>query len=59
MPLRTDAYPIIVVAHVAALIANECIAGQRGIMDGWAEIGPNKGRVVVTSLPPHVESDER
>lgn len=59
-PLLTDAIPIVLVAHVAALIANDCINEAKGYGGGYAHIGPNLGFVAVTQfMPPDInfESD--
>lgn len=48
-PLVTDEMPIILVAHVAALIADECISGEGGhAAGGYAHIGSHRGIVGVT-----------
>ena len=57
-PMLTDAIPIIVVAHVAALIANDCITGARGYKGGTAQVGLNSGFVAVTHvMPPDVMAE--
>ncbi|KAF6218140.1 hypothetical protein HO133_006099 [Letharia lupina] len=59
-PLKTDAIPIILVAHVAALIANECITEAKGYLGGVAQIGPSRGTVgVFHTVPSGSEADER
>ena len=59
-PLRTDAFPIVLVAHVAALIADTCITEARGYLGGYARIGPNKGTVGVGNVNiPGARTDER
>lgn len=56
-PLLTDAIPIIVVAHVAALISNDCITGARGYNGGLAQISPSNGFVAVAQyMPRHTKS---
>ena len=59
-PLRTDAFPIIAVAHVAALIAHKCITEAEGELGGYARVGPNRGTVGVGNVNiPDVRTDER
>ena len=59
-PLRTDALPIILVAHVAALIADTCVTEARGYLGGYARIGPKKGTVGVGNVNiPDARTDER
>lgn len=48
-PLLTDAFPIILVAHVAALVAQECITEAKGFLGGLAS-DPNKGVVLVGNV---------
>ena len=45
----TPAYPVILVAHVAALIAKECRYGQRGFLGGTVRLGGDRGGVVVAN----------
>lgn len=45
--LLTDTYPIILVAHVAALIACRCITETENYVGGWASAGLKRGLVVV------------
>ncbi|CAD6592205.1 MAG: hypothetical protein ASARMPREDX12_005884 [Alectoria sarmentosa] len=49
-PLLTALFPIILVAHVAALIANECITEAKGYAGGWASLGPTRGSVGVGNV---------
>ena len=59
-PLRTDAFPIIVVAHVAALIADNCVTEAQGHLGGYARIGPNRGTVGVGNVNiPDARTDDR
>ncbi len=46
-PLLTDPFPIVLVAHVAALIAQGCITEEKGYAGGWASAGPERGVVLV------------
>ncbi|KAM0805894.1 hypothetical protein BDR22DRAFT_816765 [Usnea florida] len=58
--LRTDAFPIILVAHVAALIADTCVTTARGYLGGYARIGPNRGSVGVGNVNiPDARTDQR
>ena len=41
----TNSFPIIVVAHVAALIARDCLTPAKGFLGGVARIGPDMGIV--------------
>ena len=47
LPLLTDLFPIILVAHVAAQIAESCITAGKGYKGGYAHPGPHRGVVVV------------
>ena len=59
-PLRTDAFPIISVAHVAALIADKCVTEAQDYLGGYARVGPNRGTVGVGNVDiPDVKTDER
>lgn len=58
-PLRTDAFPIIVVAHVAALIADKCVTEAEGYLGGYARVGPNRGSVGVGNVNMDARTDER
>ena len=59
-PLRTDAFPIIAVAHVAALIADNCVTEAQGYLGGYARVGPNRGTVGVGNVNiPDARTDER
>ena len=49
-PLLTDLFPVILVAHVAALIAKECITEVKGFVGGWASPGPGRGVVAVGNV---------
>ena len=58
-PLRTDAFPIILVAHIAALIADACVTEAQGYLGGYARIGPNRGTVGVGNVNiPGTRTDE-
>lgn len=46
-PRLTDEFPLILVAHVAALIADRCVTEENGYAGGWASAGPRMGLVVV------------
>ena len=46
----TAKFPFILVAHVAALIAEECINEENGYAGGWAAQGPRMGIVLVGHL---------
>ena len=46
-PMFTDYFPFILIAHVAALIAEQCINEENGYAGGWASPGYRKGIVVV------------
>ena len=48
-PLLTDAFPIMLIAHVAALIADVCITERRSYAGGWASPGNNRGLVAVVN----------
>ena len=47
LPLTTDAFPLVLVAHVAALIADRCVTEENGYAGGWASPGPDRGVVTV------------
>lgn len=56
LPLFRDSFPIISVAHVAALIADRCITEENGYAGGWARAGPRRGLVVVGYLTRDADS---
>ena len=47
--LTTPAFPIILVAHVAALIVNECVTETSGYRGGFYNLGGNSGGVFVAN----------
>ena len=49
-PLLTDEFPIILVAHIAALVADKCVTEAAGFMGGHASPGPRKGFVAVSNV---------
>ena len=49
-PVLTDKFPIILVAHIAALVADECLTEAKGFMGGYASPGPRKGFVAVSNV---------
>ena len=58
-PLLTAEMPIILVAHVASLIADECIIGTEAHnAGGYAHVGMNRGMVGVTVGSPGIGSYE-
>lgn len=58
-PLRTDAFPIILIAHVAALIADECLTEAKGYLGGHSNMGPTRGVVsVINPNPLYILSDK-
>ena len=50
LPLLTEPFPIILVAHVAAVIADRCITEAEGFAGGWASLGLRRGLVVVGNV---------
>ena len=46
-PLLTDAFPLVLIAHVGAMIADRCITRVRGYSGGWASAGTGRGIVAV------------
>ena len=49
-PLLTDKFPIVLVAHVAALITDKCVTEAEDFMGGWASAGPGRGVVAVSNV---------
>ena len=49
-PLLTDKFPIVLVAHVAALITDKCVTEEERFMGGWASAGPGRGVVAVSNV---------
>ena len=49
-PLLTDKFPIILVAHIAALITDKCVTEEEKFMGGWASAGPGRGVVAVSNV---------
>ena len=46
-PLLTDAFPLVLIAHVGAMIADKCITRVRSYSGGWASAGTGRGIVAV------------
>lgn len=48
-PILTDAFPLMLVAQVAAMIADACITAMRSYAGGWASPGVGRGTVAVVN----------
>ena len=60
LPLLTDKFPIILIAQVAAMIADRCITAATSYAGGWASPGVGRGVVALVNARSNgVESDDR
>ena len=60
LPLLTDMFPIILIAQVAAMIADKCITAASSYAGGWASPGVGRGVIAVVNARSNgVESDDR
>ena len=50
-PLVTIAFPLIWIAHFAALVANQCITEAKEFAGGQANLGPGLGQLIVLHYP--------
>lgn len=50
---------MVLVAHVAALIAERCITEENGYAGGWAAAGPRMGDVVVGHVTRDAKSNDK
>ena len=50
VPLLTDKFPIVLVAHIAALITDKCVTEEEDFMGGWASAGSGRGVVAVSNV---------
>ena len=49
-PLLTEKFPIVLVAHIAALITDKCVTEEEKFMGGWASAGSGRGVVAVSNV---------